>query len=288
MHNRLPLLFKGLCLVFGVLVLVQLSRLAVWQNPLAGVVIPKAPSVDSTNAPAGNTPTNSAFSSNAPMAKTSGTNIVATNSSPTNLLATTTNTSNSTNVTATNLAAAKSAFTNGASTNMASANTNRVEPKAGTNAAYRELTGKPATNAPASNDTTAAGSSVAKRSTGPNVAPPGMPPSARANMPPGRGMPGGMDMGLPLMVQARIEQIIKSEILGMIMRPPPMALLGIAGKDVLFRSPTGQTGLLRVGEEMGGVKLLQIGSNRILIEQDGQKKELTIFEGLGGESLMPK
>jgi hypothetical protein len=101
-------------------------------------------------------------------------------------------------------------------------------------------------------------------------------------------MPGGMDMGLPLMVQARIEQIIKSEILGMIMRPPPMALLGIAGKDVLFRSPTGQTGLMRVGEEMGGVKLLQIGPNRILIEQDGQKKELTIFEGLGGESLMPK
>ena len=48
-----------------------------------------------------------------------------------------------------------------------------------------------------------------------------------------------------------------------------MALLGIAGKDVFLRAPNGQTGLIREGEELGGVKLLRIGMNRVLIEQDG-------------------
>src|SRR4051812_34055290 len=33
-------------------------------------------------------------------------------------------------------------------------------------------------------------------------------------------------------VQARVDRIVQSEILGPVMRPPPMGLLGIAGKDV--------------------------------------------------------
>jgi hypothetical protein len=89
-------------------------------------------------------------------------------------------------------------------------------------------------------------------------------------------------------VQARIDRITQSEILGQVVRPLPMALLGIAGKDVFFRAPNGQTGLLKEGGELGGIKLLQVGTNRVLIEQDGQKKELLLFSGIGGATLLPK
>lgn len=88
--------------------------------------------------------------------------------------------------------------------------------------------------------------------------------------------------------RARVDAITQSEILGPVMRPLPMALLGIAGKDVMLRTATGQAGLIRVGEELGGIKLLQIGTNRVLIEQDAQMKELTLFSGFGSESLLPK
>ena len=89
-------------------------------------------------------------------------------------------------------------------------------------------------------------------------------------------------------VQARVDRVTQSEILGPVIRPLPMALIGIAGKDVLLRTANGQTGLLREGEELGGVKLLRIGTNRVLIEHEHQQKELTVFAGVGGESLLPK
>jgi hypothetical protein len=67
-----------------------------------------------------------------------------------------------------------------------------------------------------------------------------------------------------------------------------MALLGIAGNIAFLRAPNGQTGIVKENEELGGIKLLRIGTNRVLVEEEGQKKELTIFSGLGGESLLPK
>ena len=74
-----------------------------------------------------------------------------------------------------------------------------------------------------------------------------------------------------------------------VMHPQPMALLGIAGETIFLQTPGGQTGLLTVtNEPLDGIKLLRIGINRVLVEQDGQKKELMIFDGSGGESLMPK
>jgi hypothetical protein len=93
----------------------------------------------------------------------------------------------------------------------------------------------------------------------------------------------------PSEIQARIDRIAASEILGPVPRPMlvPVTLLGIAGQDAFLRAPNGQTGLLRTGEELGGIKLLQIGTNRVLVEQDGQKKELTIFSGFGSQSLLP-
>jgi hypothetical protein len=88
--------------------------------------------------------------------------------------------------------------------------------------------------------------------------------------------------------QNQIDRIKNSEILGAVPKPLPMALLGIAGDDAFLRGPNGQSGLVRVGEELGGVKLLQIGTNRVLVEHEGERKELTLFSGFGSDSLLPK
>jgi hypothetical protein len=100
------------------------------------------------------------------------------------------------------------------------------------------------------------------------------------------GPPGKRGPDLPPAVQARISQITDSEILGPVMRPLPMALLGIAGDVAFLRSASGQTGLVKPGDTLDDIKLLRIGVNRVLIEQSGQKKELTIFSGYGGDSLL--
>jgi len=104
----------------------------------------------------------------------------------------------------------------------------------------------------------------------------------------GGGPPGmGKQVELPREVKARVDAIIESEILAPMMRPLPAALLGIAGQDAFLRSSNGQTGLVKEGDSLGGMKLLRIGINRVLVEEDGQQKELMIFSGLGGTSLMP-
>lgn len=111
-------------------------------------------------------------------------------------------------------------------------------------------------------------------------------PKKSTNSPPARETKKQPDF--PAAIQARIDRINQSEMFGAVPRPMPMALLGIAGKDVFLRAPNGQTGLIRQGEELGGVKLLRIGMNRVLVEQDGQEKELMLFSGFGSESLLPK
>lgn len=93
---------------------------------------------------------------------------------------------------------------------------------------------------------------------------------------------------LPPIIEARIEKIKESEILAQVDHPAPMGLLGIAGEYAFLRSANGQTGMVKVGDELGGLKLLRIGVNRVLVEDAGQKKELTIFEGYGSETLLPK
>ncbi len=105
-----------------------------------------------------------------------------------------------------------------------------------------------------------------------------------ARMSPGR--PAQPD--LPPAIQARIDRIVQSEILGPVVRPLPMALLGIAGKDAFIRAPNGQTGLMREGDELGGLKLLRIGTNRVLIEHEQKQSELSIFSGFGSEPLIGK
>ena len=112
-----------------------------------------------------------------------------------------------------------------------------------------------------------------------------------ANLPPAisaRGDRGTPTTNLPPAISARIDRVTQSEILGPIIRPLPMALLGIAGQDAFLRAPNGQTGLLKEGEELAGVKLLRIGTNRVLIEHEGQQKELSVFSGFGSETLLQK
>ena len=93
---------------------------------------------------------------------------------------------------------------------------------------------------------------------------------------------------LPLPILARLDRITESEILGPIMRPLPIALLGIAGDVAFLRAANGQSGVVKEGDSVGTLKLVRIGINRVLVEEDGQQKELTIFSGYGSESLLPK
>lgn len=102
------------------------------------------------------------------------------------------------------------------------------------------------------------------------------------------GLGGKKAPSLPPEIQARVDRVTDSEILAPVNHPMPMALLGIAGKTAFLRSASGQTGLVKEGDSLGDIKLLRIGINRVLIEQDGQPKELMIFSGYGGESLLSK
>ena len=136
--------------------------------------------------------------------------------------------------------------------------------------------------------TNVAGTNASSKARGTNSAPS---KSAMAGMNPNPSAPRGGSGGksdLPPEIKARVDRIYESEMFGQIMRPQPMALQGIAGNSAFLRSPSGQTGLVKEGDSLGEIKLLRIGINRVLVEQDGKKTELTIFEGYGGESLMPK
>jgi hypothetical protein len=124
-----------------------------------------------------------------------------------------------------------------------------------------------------------------------------MPAEAMARMMAG-GMPGGMPGGrrgggtkkmeLPPEIQARVDRIIESEIFGPVIHPVPMALLGIADQQAFIQATNGQTDAVKVGGELAGIKLLRIGINRVLVESGGEKQELTLFDGMGSQSLMPK
>ena len=146
------------------------------------------------------------------------------------------------------------------------------------------------TNNLAGASTNASATNIARVAGAPHL-PPGGPMGGMPFM--GGGFPGMPGMGgppavLPKEIQARVDKIVDSEIFAPVMRPLPMQLFGIAGNTALLRTDSGQSGLVKEGDSLGNVKLLRIGINRVLVEQDGQKKELMIFEGYGGESLMPK
>jgi hypothetical protein len=90
---------------------------------------------------------------------------------------------------------------------------------------------------------------------------------------------------------ARSQAIEKSSIFGEAPKkggPARPALLGIAGDRAILRLPDGKVDLAVEGSEIGGVKVLRMAQNRVLVEYRGRKLELTIFSGLGSDSLSEK
>lgn len=312
MRDRAEQILRIACWILGALVVCDLIAVGFRATPLLGAKIPALPTL-SAEAEAGAAATNAPSQVSAGRGA-NGTNgmanfVAATNSASTNTLARA-----GTNQT---LAANGAGLTNAAAPK---AETNSVRAAASTNAAVSVAV----TNHPASDpvavrsvpptNALAAGTNLSSpmrtnRSTqiakaGTNTASPGAtniesgsptnssrprhgPAMAAGNPRPGR-MPGMRGADLPPATQARVDRVIASEIFGQIPQPLPMALLGIAGDYAIIRTDTGQTGLVKLGDELGGVKLVRIGINRVVIEQNGEEKELTIFSGFGSDSLLTK
>lgn len=269
MFERSELALKIFCGAMVALVLYRLALVIVHFNPLSHVVIPALPSLTATAATGGaNKSTNSPGTPAKPgtngarqLSAFGGTNTAA---HTTNFVSTSTNRVDRTTNALVSL------------TNLVSHGTNLVAKATGAaRGATNSLAG--ATNLFRSQTNGAPGR---------GALPP--PEFAQMRMPFGGGMPGMPTPGPALApeLQARIDRVIDSEILAPVMRPLPMALLGILGNDVFLRAPNGQTGLIKQGEELGGVRLVRIGINRVLVEEQGQQSELTIFAGLGSESLL--
>ena len=277
LERSLPVL-RVICVALAALLLFQVGRLVVGRNPLGHLNIPAVPTLPpDTNAPAGGTGPNSlaalgsgktatntaqpgvqiaGVATNAPSGRDSGK--TGSNAPPSLLVYKGTNAPSP-------IAVTKSS-------------TNFTEPRSGT---YETKSVARPDSARTNLPTTQHAPRTTQHSgLPPEMAAMGMGPSGRP------GATTAPELALP--IRARVYGITDSEILGPIMRPMPMALLGIAGNVAFLRASNGQTGLVKEGDSLGGLKLLRIGTNRVLVEDDGQKKELTLFSGYGGESLLPK
>lgn len=319
MRDRPEQLLRLLILILAVIVAGEFLRAGCRANPFARLNLPPIPTLQTnavasaaapkTNPPPGDksAPPNSAGANSLPSTNHTANSTNLETTSPTNHESTvpTTNapaaatnhaagatTTNTTNRTAT---ATNSPPTNAvANTTNAPAETNAIatdtNAPAHTNVIATATTNTPATNHLTLSDTNHPGTNLAQASPHPGP-PPGGPMMPGGPMPgPFPGLPGlgGPAAPLPKDIQARVDKIVNSEIFAPVMHPEPMQLFGIAGDTILLRTDSGQSGLLKEGESLGNVKLLRIGINRVLVEENGEKKELTIFDGYGGESLMPK
>lgn len=286
MRERSEQILKIICLVLGLLLIVQLVKVVKHANPLAGVAVPDLPSLPAeTNADtkiANKNPVKTNTNAIA-AAATSKTN------TPSNAAITNNPTTNTAAIATTDSKGANQKVAAGTNSTVASADTNTTSHATPTNAL-----------ATTSNDTNAAHpnlqtGAIAFGSQSTDVSGTNSASRKKPSRKGGSAVPGMMagPMGtkassLPPDVQARVDRVTDSEILGPVMHPMPMALLGIAGNSAFLRSPSGQSGLVKEGEDLGEIKLLRIGTNRVLIEENGEKKELMIFAGFGGESLLPK
>jgi len=292
MRNQTEKILRWLCALLAALVVWQLARAVFRATSLARVTIPAVPTL-ATNEPSGGKPDKvkpaPAPATNAAPIK-AGTNVIsgtntfaatnlppatATNIPPvmpaTNAVVSSTNTVAATNQTAaTNVPVV-----------LARSETNAVSAGTNSSSMATNLSVVAGTNGAPVSTNPAAAKKVAKKNDGASAPPMDMGGGSF----PRPGKPGG---SLPPEVQPRVDKIVDSEIFAPVMRPQPMALMGIAGDVAFLRSPSGQTGLVKEGDSLGEIKLLRIGINRVLVEQDGQKKELTVFNGYGSESLLPK
>ncbi|HEU5123315.1 MAG TPA: hypothetical protein VFW05_04540 [Verrucomicrobiae bacterium] len=296
MRDRIEKILRLTCLALGALLIFQAARAIIRSHPLAKVTIPEVPalpietnevaSVKNANAPMKKVETNIHSVAHEKLPATNATTVASmkteTNSvAATNELAGSTNAAgvlhvslDSTNALSVPESIASSTKGNG---------TNATNITASPNAKEMMLTGANSNSVHPTESfakTNAATQAIAKNSPGP-----------RPNLPvPGRpGMRGGKSLpALPFDIQARVDRIYESELFGQVMHPMPAGLMGIAGNMAFLRSSDGQTGLVKEGDSLGEMKLLRIGINRVLVEEKGEQKELMIFNGYGGESLLSK
>ena len=90
---------------------------------------------------------------------------------------------------------------------------------------------------------------------------------------------------LPDSFQGQQNTIRNAQTLGQIPRKQPPSLQAVLG-DVAIISISGQTVPIKLEEEKNGVKLLEIAANRALILYQGKTNEITMFSGIGSDSIM--
>lgn len=289
MRNRLDNVLKILCVGLAALLAVQCVRAVIRGNPLSKVRIPQVPSLASdTNAPTPAGGANTALStspspgSQRPVTRGASTNSASGAELTTNSIGpasiNTPIATGSTNLTASDAPSGKNALMR------------PVEGTDSTNQIALAAAGSTQTNSNNGSNTTAqlpvppgqtpgsASQTVARTS---SVIPGPVTAAMRSQVAGGGNVPALSDA-----MKARVDRIYESEILGQVMRPMPMGLLGIAGNFAMLRSDSGQTGLVKEGDALGDLKLLKIGINRVLVEKGTNRTELMIFNGYGGESLL--
>ena len=314
MRERIEPALRIACVALGALLVFQIVGLVPRVGLLRGIKIPALPTLTAVaEGQSGDKGTNttSGATTNRPGTETAGKDRKA---GPNTVSGTTTNGQGSKTSVArqhqerkgtTNAVAVEesvSSGTNAPANPPASKTTTGKEPKAGTNSvALRPGTESPGllpTNAIASSSSNAAFSTNKALS---SLSATNVPGAAKSNLitgadssgpRPGSGRssrPTPLKLtDLPPALLARVDRVVDSELLGPVIRPMPAALLGIAGDVAFLRAPNGQSSMVKEGDNVGNMKLLRIGINRVLVEEDGQKKELMIFEGYGGETLLPK
>jgi hypothetical protein len=276
MRERAEPILKIVCLILAALVLYQFAGIFLRMNPLHGVVVPALPTL--TASTTNNPPENGQNVNSAPIANAAKiTNNVAMAAGTNISSALSTNKISNTNF----ISSQASSMTNG--TNRISVSVTNAN---GTNFIAAQKPVEKGTNlsviAAATNVVVHTNSEMK------NADATSIPATARAGRSFNPFQPQGKRDDVPPAIQAQISKITDSEILGPVMHPLPMALMGIAGDVAFLRAPSGQTGLVKVGDSLGEIKLLRIGINRVLVELDGQQQELMIFSGYGGESLLSK
>jgi hypothetical protein len=294
MRERAEPILKIVCLILATLVLYQFAGIFLRMNPLHGVVVPALPALtaNTNNAPENGRNGNSAPIANAVKSTNNVTIAAGTNIS---------STLNTNKISNTNSISSPTALMNGSNSialeKIVKTETNLVSHSVtNANGTNFFIAQKPVEKGTNRDDGKVVGQAFSLSSssaqntntTGKMPIPLAVPAMARSgrNFNPFQSQEKRADV--PPAIQAQISKITDSEILGPVIRPLPMALMGIAGDVAFLRSPSGQTGLVKVGDSLGEIKLLRIGINRVLVELDGQQQELMIFSGYGGESLLSK
>jgi hypothetical protein len=287
MRERAEPILKIACVILAALVLYQFAGIFLRMNPLHGVVVPALPTLAvSTN----NAPENGRSVNPAPIANA----VKSTNNEPIVAGTNISSALNANKISNTNSISSPSPMTNGSNSisleKIVKTETNLVSHSitnaSGTNFIVAQKPVEKGTNL---STVAAATNVVAHTNSEMKIADAtSIPTMARAgrNFNPFQSQAKRDDV--PPAIQAQISKITASEILGPVIHPLPMVLMGIAGDVAFLRSPGGQTGLVKVGDSLGEIKLLRIGINRVLVELDGQQQELMIFSGYGGESLLSK